>query len=74
MTTTTRSEHLEWCINRAMEYINRDQISEAYSSIISDLHKHPETISAFGTQILLMIMIGGDLNKNELLNFINKFE
>lgn len=39
----TREEHMQWCKDRAMEYVNRGQLLEAVTSMMSDLDKHPET-------------------------------
>lgn len=41
-----RSEHLRWCKNRAMEYVNRGEYAEGVTSMLSDLSKHPETRAA----------------------------
>jgi len=42
MMTTTRAEHLQWCKDRALEYLPADP-QQAVTSMVSDLHKHPET-------------------------------
>ena len=39
----TRSEHLEWCKQRARDYLARRDIANAVTSMLSDLSKHPET-------------------------------
>lgn len=41
----TRQEHLQWCKNRAMEYVNRGNLLEGVTSMMSDLEKYPETKS-----------------------------
>jgi hypothetical protein len=38
----TRDEHLAWAKQRAHEYVERGQLLEAVTSMISDLRKHPE--------------------------------
>ena len=38
----TRSEHLAWAKQRALEYCDRGEIINAWSSLASDLNKHPE--------------------------------
>ena len=43
MTETTRDEHLRWCKNRAIEYVDRGEIRDAFASMSSDLSKHPDT-------------------------------
>jgi len=39
----TRQEHLEWCKKRALEYIDINDLQQAFASMVSDLNKHPET-------------------------------
>jgi outer membrane protein assembly factor BamD (BamD/ComL family) len=39
----TRQEHLEWCKKRAHEYLARGDVTNAITSMMSDLSKHPET-------------------------------
>lgn len=40
---TTRTEHLQWCKDRAKEYIDRGDLSNALASFFSDMGKHDET-------------------------------
>jgi hypothetical protein len=39
----TRSQHLAWSKQRALEYVERGELANAIASMISDLGKHPET-------------------------------
>jgi hypothetical protein len=39
----TREEHLEWCKQRAREYLDAGELANAVASMGSDLEKHPET-------------------------------
>jgi hypothetical protein len=39
----TRDEHLEWCKQRAREYLDRGELADAVASMGSDMDKHPET-------------------------------
>lgn len=39
----TRDEHLKWCKERALEYLDRGDLSNAVTSMLSDLEKHAET-------------------------------
>lgn len=41
-----RNEHMRWCKERAMEYVNMGDNSQALASMASDLGKHPETSSS----------------------------
>ena len=38
-----RAEHVSWCKARALEYLDRGDIRNAISSMISDMGKHPDT-------------------------------
>ncbi len=38
-----RHEHVEWCKDRALEYVERNDLTNAFASIASDLNKHEET-------------------------------
>lgn len=39
----TRAEHLAWCKERALEYVDAGDLANAVASMGSDLGKHPET-------------------------------
>jgi len=39
----SREEHLEWCKQRAREYLETGDIPNAITSMLSDLSKHPDT-------------------------------
>ena len=41
---TSRDQHLEWCKDRAMVYIDDHDLINAMASFASDLRKHPETM------------------------------
>jgi len=41
--TVTRQEHLDWCKQRALEYVNAGDLVNAVASMGSDLSKHPLT-------------------------------
>lgn len=42
----SREEHLNWCKQRALAYLNTGDIHNAIVSMLSDLNKHPETKNA----------------------------
>ena len=52
----TRQEHLQFCKQRAMEYVNSGDLLEAVTSMMSDLTKHPETAST-GTALAALGMM-----------------
>lgn len=70
----TRDEHLAWCKERALEYVERDDLTNAYGSIVSDLGKHPDTQGHAGIELGMMLMISGHLSsKPDMKKFIEGF-
>ena len=70
----TRSEHLAWCKERALEYANMGEFQSAVASMGSDLRKHPETERHAGIQLGVMLMMGGMLNtEQKVVEWINGF-
>ena len=73
-TTVSRAEHLAWCKQRALEYVDRGDVSQAFASMGSDLGKHPETASHSGIQLGMMMLMGGQLaTASEMRKFIEGF-
>lgn len=58
----TRAEHLDWCKQRALEYLETGDTTNALASMLSDLNKHPETQDHAGAQLTAMLMFGGFLS------------
>lgn len=50
----TRAEHLAWCKKRALEYLDSGDKTNAVTSMLSDLRKHPETEDS-GTGMLAQL-------------------
>lgn len=56
----TRQEHLDWCKQRAFEYIEAGDLNGAFSSFASDVTKHHETenisqtVQMLGFPLLMM--------------------
>ncbi len=42
MPTRSRDEHLAWAKQRALKYLDSGDLANAYTSMASDLRKHPE--------------------------------
>lgn len=59
----TREEHLEWCKARAREYLDRGDVANGITSMMSDLDKHPETkvASSVLVQLGMRAVIDHDL-------------
>ena len=58
---TTRAEHLQWCKDRALVYVDRGDLTEAFASLASDLGKHPETENHPAMQLGVMLFFNGHL-------------
>lgn len=72
--TTTRGEHLQWCKDRALEYVERGDLPQAWSSMASDLGKHPETKNHPAIELGTMLIANGHNNtKEEMRKFILGF-
>ena len=70
----TRSEHLQRCKDRAIEYINNGDIQQGITSMMSDLTKHPETENHAGIGLAMgFLMIGKPSTISEAEKFINGF-
>jgi len=69
-----RSEHLQWCKDRALEYVDNDDVTNAIASMGSDLSKHPETEGHAGIQIGIMLVMGGQMDTaDDARKFIEGF-
>lgn len=68
----TRAEHLKWCKERALEYVKRNDGTQAVASMLSDLRKHPETERS--VEIGAMLMLGVRMNDmDSVRSFIEGF-
>ncbi len=68
----TRQEHLQWCKQRALEYVDRNDINNAIASMLSDLRKHPELAEAAAIAPMLMLVIDRN-SQDSVRNFITGF-
>lgn len=73
----TRDEHLKWCKQRALEYLQPGEffsLDGAYGSMISDLGKHDELRDHPARELMVMLKLGGHLNTAiEMRKFIEGF-
>jgi hypothetical protein len=56
----TREEHLEWCKQRAREYLQHGDVKNAVTSMLSDLGKHPQTKPNHHLALLGLLYIKDD--------------
>lgn len=59
---STRAEHVAWAKDRAMEYVDAGDPSQALASLFSDLRKHPDTADHAAIELGAMLMFGGHLS------------
>ena len=74
MEERTRTEHMAWCKQRALEYVDRGDIKNAFASMVSDLKKHPETENHSGIHLGIGLLMSGSLSTTEQMRkFIEGF-
>jgi hypothetical protein len=74
MSEITRQEHLAWCKQRALEYVDAGDTQNAFTSMASDLGKHPETANHAGIELGMMQLMSGMLNDTDAMRkFIEGF-
>jgi hypothetical protein len=52
----TRDEHLAWCKEQALEYVDIGELNNAVTSMGSDLNKHEETRNLANDGLLMLGM------------------
>jgi len=60
-----RQEHLKWCKDRAMEYVENNANKNAFASFQSDMGKHEETAQHKALEMGTMLLLGGLLHTRE---------
>jgi len=69
-----RAEHLQWCKDRALEYVKIGDMQQAFASFNSDMSKHPETAGHSALQLGTMLFFAGHLSSpGEMEKWINGF-
>lgn len=58
----TRAEHLAWCKERALEYVEAGDLTSAFASMVSDLRKHPELARHPGIELGTLLLLSGGLS------------
>ncbi len=70
----TRAEHLQWCKDRALEYVEQGDTTNAFTSFMSDMSKHDETANHMALEMGTMLLIGGHLSTpHEVKQWIEGF-
>lgn len=74
MMMMTRDEHLTWCKQRALEYVDAGDTANALASIFSDLRKHEEAKDHPAIELGALMLFGGHLKTvSEMRKFIEGF-
>ncbi|WP_013324090.1 hypothetical protein [Gloeothece verrucosa] len=69
-----KTEHLNWAKERALEYLDLNQLENAWLSFYSDLNKHEELRNHVGLQFGRQLKYAGFLNSvEEMKDFIKGF-
>lgn len=73
-TKSERQQHLDWCKQRALEYADRGDVTQAWASMASDIGKHEETAGHAGLELGMMMLMAGMLSTGpEMRKFIEGF-
>jgi len=69
-----RQEHLDWCKTRAIQILNKGNVTGAYASFVSDMNKHDELKNHIALEMGTMLLFSGNLSTDsEMKNFIEGF-
>jgi len=70
----TRAEHLAWCKQRALEYVDIGDLNQAFTSMASDLGKHEGTKGHGAIRLGMMLLLNGHLGTSiKMREFIEGF-
>ena len=70
----SRADHLQWCKDRALKYVQQEDWNRAIESMMSDLGKHPETkLTPAEQQVLLTPILFMQTEEQKLIEWINGF-
>lgn len=70
----TREEHLQFCKDRAHEYLAEGDLPNAVTSMLSDLQRHPETrFQEENPLVMFGLMAAMNNNREEVRRFIDGF-
>lgn len=64
----TRAEHVQWCKQRALAYIDAGDVRNGVTSMLSDLGKHPETADLTNTAFLMSLTVEDARTAREFIN------
>lgn len=69
-----RKEHLAWCKERALAYVETGDLDNAWASMSSDMMKHKETENHIALGLDMAMLMGGHLSTaQKMRGFIRGF-
>ena len=69
-----RQEHLQWCKDRALEYVEDGDVTQAFASFQSDMTKHEETQGHMALELGTMLLVSGNLSTpHQMREWVNGF-
>lgn len=68
----TRDEHMKWCKERALRYLDENDCQNAIASMLSDLSKHEET-RGIGEKLAMLGIMAIRQGPREVRKFIEGF-
>ncbi len=69
-----RTEHLQWCKDRALAYVDDNKLNEAFASFSSDMSKHVATENHLALKMGIMLLFAEHLNTpQKMRKWINGF-
>lgn len=60
-------EHLAWCKQRALRYVEHGDLQGAFASMASDLRKHPQGVDHIGLELGMRLLLSGHLKTPEAM-------
>lgn len=69
----TRKEHLAWCKERALVYVNNGDLALAVVSMSSDMNKHPETRTSINSATSMLGMAALMTGERDVRQWIEGF-
>lgn len=69
----TRDEHLQWCKDRALEYVKDGDLEQAVTSMMSDLSKHSDFRGPTYSMLLMVGMMDIPKGPEAVRRWINGF-
>lgn len=70
----TRAEHLQWAKDRAYEYCDKGDMTQALASFNSDMKKHDQLKNHIALEMMNMQVMGGLIkDAQQLRGFIEGF-